>query len=96
MGSRYVDTITGEKLYINIDRFGSKFYYKDKKKTIQHRIDGPALESADGDKAWWVNGKSHRNDGPAVEFAEGDKSWYVNGIFIFSLSRSNKLSKKMR
>ena len=44
-----------------------------------HRLDGPALEWADGTKVWWVNGKRHRLDGPALEWADGSKEWYVDG-----------------
>ena len=33
---------------------------------------------ADGDKFWYLNGKSHRVDGPAVEYANGTKCWYLN------------------
>jgi len=57
----------------------AKFYYKDKEKTILHREDGPALELANGDKYWYLNGKRHREDGPAIEDADGDKEWYLNG-----------------
>lgn len=45
----------------------------------RHRTDGPAVEWADGDKAWYLNGKLHRTDGPAVEGADGGKWWYLNG-----------------
>ena len=34
---------------------------------------------ANGDKAWYLNGKRHREDGPAYESANGDKFWYLNG-----------------
>ena len=34
---------------------------------------------ANGDKCWYLNGKSHRTDGPAVEFANGNKYWWLNG-----------------
>ena len=44
-----------------------------------HRLDGPAIEFANGGKQWYQNGKLHRNDGPAVEYANGDKWWYQNG-----------------
>jgi len=66
--------------YIYIDEDGDKRYYKDKAMTIRHRLDGPAIEYADGDKEWYINGKCHREDGPAIEFASGDKSWYLNDI----------------
>jgi hypothetical protein len=45
-----------------------------------HREDGPAIEYADGDKEWWINGECHREDGPAVECADGTKLWYLSGI----------------
>ena len=45
----------------------------------RHRTDGPAVERANGDKAWWKNGKRHRTGGPAVERVNGDKEWYKNG-----------------
>ncbi len=45
-----------------------------------HREDGPAIESLNGDKEWWINGEFHRDDDlPAVEFADGDKEWYLHG-----------------
>jgi hypothetical protein len=43
--------------YIKINEYGDKYYYADKAMTIRHREDGPALEYADGDKAWYVDGK---------------------------------------
>ena len=43
-----------------------------------HREDGPAIEDANGNKAWYLNGKLHREDGPAIEDADGDKEWYLN------------------
>jgi len=43
-----------------------------------HRLDGPAIECANGDKHWYQNDQSHRLDGPAIEYANGDKCWYLN------------------
>jgi len=68
-----------EEQYTIINTVGNKYYYKDKAKTILHRLDGPAVEHASGDRSWYVNGKLHRLDGPAIEWANGDKAWYVNG-----------------
>jgi len=65
--------------YIEIDKYGNKFYYKDKAMKIRHREDGPAVEYADGYKEWYLNGELHREDGPAVEHADGSKYWYLNG-----------------
>ena len=54
----------------------TKSYFKDGK---LHRLDGPAIEFAGGDKEYWVEGKLHRLDGPAVEYANGTKEYYVEG-----------------
>jgi len=43
-----------------------------------HRLNGPAIEYADGHKSWFLNDKLHREDGPAVEWANGT-FWYLNG-----------------
>ena len=52
-------------------------WYNDKDRL--HRLNGPAIEHADGDKSWYVNGKRHRLDGPAIEYASGYKEWWVEG-----------------
>jgi hypothetical protein len=44
-----------------------------------HRLGGPAVEQANGDKYWYQNGKLHRIDGPAVEWSNDSKHWYQNG-----------------
>ena len=44
-----------------------------------HRLDGPAVEWANGTKEWWINGQRHRIDGPAIEYADGTKSWWIDG-----------------
>ena len=65
--------------YIHINQLGTKRYYSDREMNILHREDGPAIEYADGDKAWYIDDKLHREDGPAVETANGHKAWYING-----------------
>jgi len=45
----------------------------------RHREDGPATETVNGDKAWYLHGKLHREDGPAVKYANGYKSYWVDG-----------------
>ena len=65
--------------YIKIDEHGAKFYYSDKEMTVFHREDGPAVEWADGYKAWCINNKLHREDGPAIERVDGTRCWYVDG-----------------
>ena len=55
-------------------RYQKEWYVEDKR----HRLDGPAVECADGTKEWYVEDKLHRMDGPSVEKADG-KEWYVEG-----------------
>ena len=81
--------------YIYINERGSKFYYKDKAMTIYHREDGPAIEYADGYKAWYLNGKSHREDGPAIERTDGYKAWYLNGVEYTEEEFKNKTAKEV-
>ena len=45
-----------------------------------HRIEGPAIEDANGTKVWFLNGVRHREGGPAIEYADGSKEWYLNGV----------------
>ena len=61
-----------------VNRLGAK-EWTDKHGQL-HRVDGPAVEYADGGKSWWVNGRMHREDGPAVEFADGGEEWYFAGL----------------
>jgi hypothetical protein len=51
-----------------------KFYEKGK----LHRVDGPAIELADGTTLWFLNGKLHREDGAAIEWAGGAKEWWID------------------
>ncbi len=62
---------------VTVDELKAIRWYNDKDE--RHRLDGPAVEYADGSKSWHVNGKLHRLDGPAVEEANAYKAWYVNG-----------------
>jgi len=62
---------------VQVDDCGSKEWLLDGKR---HRIDGPAVEYADGTKVWYQDGKRHRVDGPAVEWDNGGcKSWWLDG-----------------
>lgn len=56
------------------------FYFLDKKCTILHRTDGPAIEFVNGDKEWFYHGRHHRVDGPAIKCKNGYKVWYLNGM----------------
>jgi hypothetical protein len=58
-----------------INEYGTVYYYNSAMKL--HRLDGPAVERADGGRTWWVNGKCHRLDGPAVVRPNGAFEWKV-------------------
>jgi len=64
---------------VKVDDIGTKHWYQNNK---LHRVDGPAIEYADGTKFWYVDGKCHRTDGPAIECASGTKSWYLDGKYL--------------
>ncbi len=84
------------KQYIKTNSDGDKFYYKDPKKTILHRTDGPAVESVDGYKTWYLNGVRHRLDGPAVVYPDGEyKEWWVNDIYLFYTDEDGELIERM-
>jgi hypothetical protein len=66
------------KNYNKIEKYEyGTFYFLNSK---LHRIDGPASELVDGDKAWFQNDKLHRIGGPAIEHTNGNKFWYQNGL----------------
>lgn len=44
-----------------------------------HRSEGPAVEYADGDREWRIDGMEHREDGPAFTSINGYKEWCLNG-----------------
>jgi hypothetical protein len=45
-----------------------------------HRLGGPAIEYANGDKEWYQHDKLHRIGGPAAERADGTKEWWENDL----------------
>lgn len=45
-----------------------------------HCVDGPAIETREGYKAYYRDGKRHRDDGPAIEWPDGYKEYYQNGL----------------
>ena len=67
-----------QKYWVTVDDEGTTRWFKDAKCTVIHREGAPAIEYADGTKAWWLNGLRHRTDGPSIEFANGTKEWYQN------------------
>ena len=68
-------TMNSNQPICKIDEYGTKRWRLNGK---LHRVDGPAVELANGDKHWYLNGKLHREDGPAIEYANGSKSWCLN------------------
>lgn len=64
---------------MTVDEDGNKYWRNED--GLLHRIDGPAVEFADGDKHWYVKGVRHREDGPAIEHPNGHKEWYIDGKF---------------
>ena len=57
-----------------IDDKGNKRWYLN---DYLHRIDGPAVEWADGTREWYLYGLLHRIDGSAIEWSYGDKQWWL-------------------
>lgn len=54
-----------------------------------HRLDGPAVESADGARGWYVDGRPHRLDGPAQDSGDSipgrhQLQWWVDGQQVAS------------
>jgi hypothetical protein len=62
---------------LQVTKFSDKTEYRID--GVRHRLDGPAVEFADGGKEWFVNGRLHRDDGPAAEYDGGDKYWCIKG-----------------
>ena len=71
-----------KKYYVTVDDEGTTRWYKDAKRTILHRENGPAVEVTNGHKEWYQNGDLHRTNGPAIEYASGTKRWYINGDHV--------------
>jgi hypothetical protein len=76
------------------DKFGNKWWCL--KNGLLHREDGPAIEYADGYKAWYINGKFHRIDGPAIVGLDGYKSWYLEGVLYSQVEWFNKLTPEQQ
>ena len=62
---------------VNVNENGNISWYNEEEQL--HCEHGPAIEYANGDKAWYLNGKRHREGGPAAEYLDGTKFWYRNG-----------------
>lgn len=57
-----------------------------------HRVGGPAVEYANGSKAWWYNGLLHRTDGPAIDFTKGGQCWYLHGR-MYTRAEHNRITR---
>ena len=68
-----------QKYYVTVDEEGTIRWYKDAKRKVLHRENGPAVDCTNGHKEWWQNDQLHRIDGPAIEWRDGDKRWFQNG-----------------
>ncbi len=66
-------------VYSESSQGNRRYYLPSKGPDYLHRLDGPAIESADGSKEWYINNKRHRLDGPAMTNPDGAKSWWING-----------------
>ena len=62
---------------VKVEDNGTRWWYLNGK---LHRVDGPAVECADGSSSWWLNGNLHRVDGPAVEWHTGSRQWFLNDV----------------
>ena len=54
------------KYRIDVDTRGTRRYYNNLGQL--HRLDGPAVEYANGDKFWMINGRVHRREYARVVF----------------------------
>ena len=66
------------EVIMTIDDAGTK-KWKNKIERL-HRLDGPAVEFANGTKEWHQNGQFHRSGGPAYVRANGHKEWHFKGL----------------
>ena len=76
--STVVDTMSWRGMVTH--QKNSIWYVETYYRNTRHRLDGPAVESVDGDKFWYVNNRMHRVDGPAKEYANGEKEWWIAGV----------------
>ena len=78
------------------------YYYKDGTTSSRyddskqlHRMDGPAVERADGEKHWYIDGKQHREDGPAIVTTDGSKYWFIDSVEYYE-DQFNKLIEEVK
>jgi hypothetical protein len=79
-----------ETYKVTVDNDKTIRWYNDKDQP--HRLDGPAIEYANGSKAWYQESERHRLDGPAIEKADGSKEWFIDGKSLTEAEFLNKTS----
>jgi len=62
-----------------IEGIAGKTFWYNEGSLLLHREEGPAIEWANGNKHWYLEGRLHREGGPAVEWHDGTKKWYLEG-----------------
>ena len=70
---------------------GDTLYFDCENSWRLHRLDGPAIEYANGDKSWYINDQHHREAGPAIDFANGYKEYWLNDKRIYCDSQEEFL-----
>ena len=68
-----------EKYLVEVNDIGTYWYAWPGTDRKRHRLNGPAVEWADGSYAWYQNGERHRIDGPAYVDADGTRKWCQYG-----------------
>ena len=68
-----------EQYFVEVNDNGTYWYAWPGTERKLHRLNGPAIEWADGCRSWYQNGKKHRIDGPAFVDADGTRKWYQYG-----------------
>jgi hypothetical protein len=81
-----------QKYIVTVDQWGTEWRNEAGK---LHRLDGPAIEQANGAKSWFVDGKLHRLDGAAIEWSNGDKEWWIEGA-KYTEKQFNKKVKQLQ
>lgn len=69
-----IDWTVDEEPYV--DPYGNRHWWKG---VYRHRINGPAVEYADGTCIWIRHNVRHRDDGPAVILPDGSCKWVLSG-----------------
>ena len=70
-----------QKYYVRVRENGNTYWYSDPEYKILHRLDGPAVETPDGFKAYYQNGKPHRLDGPAIIDPNKVEDYWIDGVY---------------